>query len=123
MPKLPYEDRFKIAEAITDAAERYELDKNLPEIVFKYAGHYLPDRSVVLTELSRRSSKIKTAACREAYDYLKNLAADMETVDDVRKIAGICYNLEAQDGCYYNTKVARELPDPTEVFFCISPQK
>lgn len=119
--KYPFAWRRKIANHLYKAAEDFELE-DLPDLVLKYAGFYIPDPTHIEDEIARRSGQIKDAAKKEQYQKLAE-GAPTASYNDLLKIAGDLDMFEDQEGLYANSKVAAILGDVVDKVFTLSMEK
>ena len=123
--KYPFEWREQISRAFLQKAADFGVDE-LPDLICKYAGLFYPAlTSQISSELARRAGKLSS---KEAQDRLSRLATaveglELDSLDEVLKIARITHHIEHQDGAYDRSKTAELLPDPVDVFFTLPPTK
>lgn len=120
--KYPFAFRKKVSEDIVKAAEEVHPEE-LPDLVLKYAGQFFPDFDNLDFELKRRSYKVKSAEAKETFDTLRKEINNLNTVDDIFKVAEIVYLTEKQDGLYDIPKIASVLGDVVDKLFVFSPVK
>lgn len=121
--KYPFEWRSDISKGFLKKAEQFNVDE-LPDRICKYAGFgFFPDIPKIKEELRRRSSKLKTAADKEAFEKIAENISEGVSVEDIFKAAEVVYMTEKMAGLYDNPKVAELLPDPVELFFTVPYEK
>lgn len=113
---FPFNVRVKSAESFVKAAEVLGVDE-LPDLLMKYAGMYYPDLGKLDAELWRRSTKLTKEAHQDVYDKIRDDLANMNSLEDVMKIAETCFNIENMEGLYDNIKVAQIIGDPVDCIF------
>lgn len=119
--KFPFEWRRGISSQFVKAAEALNV-KELPDIILKYAGQYFPDVVHIREELKHRATKL---AGEDKSNYLK-LAEDVsniETIDEVFKLAEFCNFTEKKAGVYDNKYAKKIIKDPVDSFFTLSAEK
>ena len=117
MSKYPFAWRQQIATDFTKKAAFFGIDE-LPDLVCKYAGLYLPAvGSDIAEEIKRRGTKLASEDAKKISEQLAAVASDYEDIEDVFKIAELIETLERNEGLYSNHKVAELLPDPVDLFF------
>lgn len=119
--RFPFEWRSSISQQFVKAAEDLGLEE-IPDIIAKYAGLFFPDIVQVKEEILRRSTKLAGEA-KESYTKLAEDVENIEGLDEVFKLAEICYKTEKAAGLYdskYNKKV---LGNPVDRFFTLSLDK
>lgn len=125
LPGYPVGWRRPIARGMLAKAAALGLEE-LPDIVCKYAGLFLPcSAAEVSHELRRRSRR---AVTKEAGEHLARLAdalADgvFEGREEVFKLAELVQRIEQQDGAPERPGSRLVLPDPVDIFFCHSPKQ
>jgi hypothetical protein len=113
---FPFEVRVKSAENFVKSAGELGVD-DLPELLLKYAGMYYPDLANLDHELWRRSTKLANESHREIYSKIREDLQNMNSIEDVMKVAETCFNIENMEGLYDNRKVAEILGDPVDRIF------
>jgi tRNA-binding EMAP/Myf-like protein len=125
MKRFPIEWRFSVSEGFMKAAEEEGLEE-VPDLIAKYAGqgHFYTTPEHVVAELKRRSSFLKKAENKKIYlEDLTKVATEMDDIEDVRKIAEVCYLIETNEQLLDNYKTATVLGDPVDMFFNLSVEK
>ncbi len=126
LTQYPFEWREQISKAFLAKAAEVGVDE-LPDVICKYAGLFLPDHTEhIAQEITRRANKLTSKVAKEQLTTLSSLVAGLEgfeSIEDVMKIAQIVYHVEQADGAYDRPATASLLPDPVDTFFANSPEK
>jgi len=123
LDNYPYEWRRPISEQFVKAAEAFGIDE-LPDLIVKYAGQYFPDIVAIKDELNRRMTKLSSQKDKETYAKLAADANDIvDSVEDIFKIADICYFTEKNAGLYDKPHYVKILGDPVDKFFTLHSTK
>ena len=118
--KYPFEWRREISKGFVEKSAELGND-DLPELVCKYAGLYYPDSETIQTEIARRVTKMKSAEAIETFATLAKTASEIDSTEDVFKIADIIYFTEKMEGLHQKT--AAILGDPVDKLFTLSIEK
>jgi len=113
---FPFNVRVDSAENFVKAAEDLGVDE-LPDLLMKYAGMYYPDLANLKHELWRRSTKLASEEHKESYNKIANDLENMTSVEEVLKVAEVCFNIENMEGLYDKPKIAQILGDPVDCIF------
>lgn len=121
--KFPVDWRFKIASDYVKIAEEMQVDE-YPDLIGKYAGFFFTTPQNITSELKRRSKQLKKAEHRELYlGELSKIAAEVDSTENIQKIAEICFLVEESEGLFDNNKIASVLGDPVDRFFTLPVEK
>jgi hypothetical protein len=119
---FPFEIRVKSAENFVKAAADLDVD-DMPELLMKYAGMYYPDILNLNQELWRRSTKLTKEAHKQIYKAISDDVENINSLQEVMKIAETCFNIENMEGLYEKKVTAQLLGDPVDCFFTEPVQK
>lgn len=121
LSNYPFEWRKDIATEFVKAAEYFDLEE-LPDLIFKYAGHFYPDFGSITNELERRMNKL-SAAGKEVYSKLISSVEAGLDPEDYYKVAEVCYRTEQGEGLYKKAHLRAVLGDPVDKLFPLSIEK
>lgn len=121
MGNYPYGWRRSIAEQFVKSAEALGVEE-LPDIILKYAGQYFPNIGAIKDELLRRSTKLG-GELKENYVKLAEDVENVETREEIFKLAEYCYLTESRQGLYNNKYTRKIIGDPVDSFFTLSAEK
>lgn len=119
--KFPFEWRRGISEQFVKAAEALNVNE-LPDIILKYAGQYFPDIVHIREDLKHRATKLASED-KESYLKLAEDVANIETIDEVFKLAEYCHFIEKRAGVYENKYTKKIIKDPVDSFFTLTAEK
>jgi hypothetical protein len=120
---FPMVARAKIAEDLVKASKEMGIDE-IPDLVAKYASMCFSTPEIVKAELRRRQPRLKTAEAKDLYlGELSKLASQIDSNEDVMKIAEVCFYTEKNQGLWDHPDTARFLGDPVDRFFTITAEK
>lgn len=120
--KFPFDTRKKIAGDFLTAASDFQVHE-VPDLLAKYGGLYLPDTVQLVNVLSHRSTKIASPVLAEKY---KQLVAQAEKVASLSEIDTLLSNaaaIEKEAGLHMNIKVASEIGDLVDRVYSLSLDK
>lgn len=117
----PFSWRRPIATQFKTAAQSLGV-KTLPSLVEKYAGSYFPDIEVARQELLRRSTKLASAD-QQTYEKLAEDLVNIDSIEDMFKVAEICFDVESRAGLYKKAHTKQILGDPVDRLLTVSLEK
>jgi len=115
---FPYSWRQEISKQFIKKADEFQLEE-LPTLICKYAGLFYPDVTALKQKLWHRSTKIASEENKKRYEQLISYVDNVDSKEDVFKLAEIAYYIEKAEGVYDNPKVAQVIGDPVDSFFDI----
>lgn len=119
--KFPFAWRREVSDQFIKAGEYFDVEE-LPDLIFKYAGYYFPDRDEAIAEIDRRANKVKEAS-RGIYTLAKEAVKEASSQEDFFEIAEALYNVESDEGLYKNAYYKKVLGDPVDKLFVNSAEK
>lgn len=117
LKNFPFEWRRGISEQFVKAAEALNIE-DLPDIILKYAGQYYPDVVHIRENLKHRATKLGQED-KENYLKLAEAVNEVDSKEEIFKIAEICYNTEKRAGIYENKYTSKIIKDPVDSFFTL----
>lgn len=119
--QYPFAWRQDISKQFIKAAEYFDVEE-LPDIIFKYAGYYFPEKTAAKAEVLRRANKVKDEV-KHIYKVAAEAIEQAESQDEFFKVAEVLYNLEYEAGLYKNAHYRKVLGDPVDKLFVTAVEK
>ena len=119
--KFPFEWRRGISEQFVKAAEALNVNE-LPDLILKYAGQYFPDVVHIREELKHRATKL-AGEDKENYLKLAEDVSNVESLEEIFKLAEFCHFIEKKAGIYENKYTKKIIKDPVDSFFTLTAEK